>query len=236
MNKDEQEKIENFVLLTHDLKTNLTASKWLLGMLENGDFGELTKPQKDALRKVDEANNRMLSSISETLFLFRMGVTDQVYRFSPCDITGILTETLAQLQGELLKKNITIDYIAPSTEVVIQADKEKIRIVFQNIIDNAIKYGNSDSHISITVSKKDALVICTIANKGIGIPENEKEHIFERYFRASNSTSHETGNGVGLFGTKQIIEKHNGTIHFESNQNKLTSFTITLPIVQNTLQ
>jgi signal transduction histidine kinase len=233
MDKDEREKIENFVLLTHDLKTNLTASKWLLGMLENGDFGILTQTQRDALRKIDQANDRMLSSIRETLFLFRMGITDQVYRFSPCDINLIITDTLEQLQGELLKKNIVVEYTTPSEALIIQADLEKMRIVFQNIIDNAIKYGDIESVITISLSKNDSLLTCIITNKGIGIPEIEKAHIFEQYFRASNSKSHESGTGVGLFGTKQIIEKHNGTIHFESIQNKKTSFTITLPLEQH---
>lgn len=233
MEKEEHEKIDNFILLTHDLKTNLTASKWLLGMIENGDFGSLTPSQKEALQKIGDANDRMLSSINETLFMFRSGVTDQVYRFTPCDIHLVITETLTHLQGELRKKNITVEYTPPIDPLIIQADVEKMHIVFQNIIDNAIKYGDIESVITITLSKNETLLTCTITNKGIGIPETEKTHIFEQYFRASNSKSHEDGTGIGLFGTKQIVEKHDGTIVFDSIQNDTTSFIVTLPTNQN---
>lgn len=232
MEKEEKGKIDNFILLAHDLKTNLTASKWLIGMIENGDFGPLTPSQKEALQKIENANERMLLSINETLFMFRSGVTNQVYRFTPCDIHMIITETLAHLQGELRKKNITVSYTPPSEPIITESDVEKLRIVFQNIIDNAVKYGDIESTIDIALSHNHEAVTCTISNKGIGIPESEKEHIFEQYFRASNSKSHENGTGIGLFGTKQIIEKHGGTIFFESTQNGTTSFTITLPINQ----
>jgi signal transduction histidine kinase len=89
-----------------------------------------------------------------------------------------------------------------------------------------------DSTIDITLSDEQYCVMCTITNKGIGIPESEKEHIFKQYFRASNSRSHENGTGIGLFGTKQIIEKHGGKITFESVEGGYTSFIITLPLHQ----
>lgn len=229
MEKEEREKIDNFILMIHDLKTNLTASKWLLGMIENGDFGAVTHSQKEALEKITASNERMLTSISETLFMFQSGATNQIYRFIPCDIELIMTETLTHLQGELKKKNIVVEYIPSPEPVIIQADLEKIRIVFQNIIENAIKYGDIDSAIKINLTTDEESVQCTIINNGIGIPENEKRFIFEQYFRASNSRSHESGSGIGLFGTKQIIEKHGGTITFESIENQSTSFTVILP-------
>jgi signal transduction histidine kinase len=232
MEQHEREKIDNFILLSHDLKTNLTASKWLLGMIDNGDFGPLTTSQKEALEKVSESNERMLSSINETLFMFRSGITDQVYRFAPCDLHLIITDTLDHLQGELRKKNIVVAYTPPVEPLVVQADIEKMHIVFQNIIDNAVKYGDMESTIDIALLREQDWVTCTITNKGIGIPESEKEHIFEQYFRASNSRSHENGTGIGLFGTKQIIEKHSGKVAFESTEGGNTSFAITLPINQ----
>ncbi len=232
METEIEKKIDNFVLLAHELKTNLVASKWLLDMFENGDFGPIPNEQKEALIKIREANDRMLTSINESLFMFRNGITEQLYRLTPCDIDSVLTQTIEHFKGELSKKGMKIDYKKTETPINIYADYEKIRIVFQNIIDNAIKYGNPTSTITIVVSSDADFMHCKIENMGIGIPKNEQGTIFKQFFRASNSEQYEAGSGIGLYGTKQIIEHHRGEISFESEEQGKTVFTISIPLAE----
>jgi signal transduction histidine kinase len=111
------------------------------------------------------------------------------------------------------------------------SEEEKIRLVLQNIIENAIRYSNDGGVVKVSFEPKDDSVLVTVTDHGIGIPQELQKYVFERFFRATNAIKAETdGTGLGLFVTRSILEKINGKIWFESKEGKGTSFYFTIPI------
>ena len=112
----------------------------------------------------------------------------------------------------------------------IYADPDRLRQVFINIMDNAIKYSGDSPHIQITAEERNGSVIIRITDNGIGIEEEHLAHIFDKFYRVSNSKRPPVrGYGIGLFYVKTMIHMHNGTIRVESQPGKGSCFIITLP-------
>ena len=109
-------------------------------------------------------------------------------------------------------------------------DFDKMSIVFDNLLDNAVKYTSPGGDVILSVQKKDGKVEFKITDTGIGIPEDQKHRLFSKFFRADNAMLFQTsGSGLGLYMVKNIIDRHCGSISFESVENKGTIITFTLP-------
>ncbi len=104
--------------------------------------------------------------------------------------------------------------------------------VFSNLLDNAINYSPSSSKIYLEAIKQNNFVVVSVRDTGFGIPKNQQDKIFERFFRADNVAKNIAGSGLGLYMTKNIVEGHKGKIWFESKENKGTTFFVKLPITQ----
>jgi len=118
-----------------------------------------------------------------------------------------------------------------SSSFSFKFDKEKIAVVFDNILANAVKYTPPKGKISIKSFRREKDVQFKISDTGIGIPKKDIDKVFSKFFRSKNAVSFETsGSGLGLYVAKNIIERHGGTITLESEEGKGTTFIITLPI------
>jgi signal transduction histidine kinase len=117
----------------------------------------------------------------------------------------------------------------------VKADKEKIRIVVQNLLENSIKYSNDESKIFITVGKMDDnFVEISIKDTGIGISKTGQTKVFDKFYRDDNAQKKEAvGSGIGLYTSKKIVEKHGGKIWFETAENQGSTFFFTIPIWKN---
>lgn len=227
-------KSEFVSLATHQLRTPLSGVRWSLSMLINGEMGELTPDQKLYVMKTYESNNRMITLINDMLQADRVESGTLKFRFTPTNLVYLFDNILAELREIANKKNITLTLIADDTLPLLTIDPENMRIVLQNLIDNAIKYSHKDGEVKITIVKKDPVVEITFQDKGIGIPKEHQDKIFKRFFRASNAVHSETdGSGLGLYIVESIIQMHHGTIRFESKENEGTTFYVTLPINKN---
>ena len=111
------------------------------------------------------------------------------------------------------------------------ADKERIRLVVENILSNAVKYTLAKGKIEIGFSQKNEFLLCSIQDDGVGIPINQQEHVFEKFFRSDNVLKYQTeGTGLGLYIAKNIVEQLGGEIWFESRENEGTKFVFSIPI------
>ena len=114
----------------------------------------------------------------------------------------------------------------------IACDSKKLKIAIINLIENAIKYSSPKGHIDITVEESNKLLLIKIKDDGIGIPEKQKNYVFTKFFRGKNVMKVETeGSGLGLYLAKDIINKHDGNIWFESKEDMGTTFFVTLPYI-----
>lgn len=227
----EKLKTEFVSISAHQLRTPLSAIKWTLRMLLDGDLGEITKEQREFLEKTYQSNERMIKLINDLLNVTRIEEGRFIYKKSLVDFRDVVEKIIETYRDEISRKEIKLKYRKPEEKFSLFVDEEKISLAVQNLIDNAIRYTPQGGEIEVELKKGEKEILFKIKDSGIGIPEDQKERIFQKFFRAANAMKFVTeGTGLGLFITKNIIEAHGGKIWFESKEGKGTTFYFTLPI------
>jgi len=229
----EKMKTEFVSLTAHQLRTPLSAVKWTLRMLLDGDLGNITEEQRSFLEKTYNSNERMIDLINDLLNVTRIEEGRYLYRPTLADIEPVVQSVIGSYKGEFERKKIRFEFKKPEKKTgLVLIDEEKIRLAIQNLIDNAIAYSQSGDSVAVSlkyVNQKE--VELSVKDTGVGIPKDQQERIFTKFFRGANAIRMETeGSGLGLFITKNIIEAHGGRIWFESEENKGTTFYLTIPI------
>ena len=226
----ERLKSEFISIAAHQLRTPLSAIKWVLRMVIDGDTGKITKEQKATLLKGYDCNERVIKLVNDMLSVSRIEEGKFGYTFKNQDLSKII-ETVVDELGSLIKEQkINFSLEKPDKLPLVYMDQEKIEMVVENLIDNAIKYTPENGTVGITVKKKDGFINVKIKDNGIGIPKNEQAKLFSKFFRAQNVVRVETdGSGLGLFITRNIIEKHGGTISIKSEEGVGTEVNFSLP-------
>lgn len=216
----------------HELRTSLSALKWMFKMFLDRDLGEITADQESFLKKAYESNERMIKLVSETLSASHLEDATITYKFEQSDIIKLVEDVVFEFTGESHKQDIEIIFIKP-TEVIpeISIDPSKIRVVMQNLVENAIKYSNKGDKIFISIRLKAGEIEFSVRDTGIGIKKEDEDKIFSKFFRAENAKEKAgIGSGLGLMVTKKIVEHHKGKIWFENNENGGVTFYFTLPV------
>lgn len=223
-------KSEFVALVTHQLRTPLSGIKWSLSILLNGDIGLLPPEQRAYLSKTYESNERMIALINDLLQADRLESGLERFTFTPTPLQSLVREVIDELQPQAMRKKMHIELKAEGTLSPIPADVASLRMALQNLVDNAIKYSPVGSLVSVTTKDAGAHAEISVADPGIGIPPEAQPRIFSRFFRARNALlADAVGSGLGLYIAAEIVRKHNGDIRFETQENKGTIFTITLP-------
>ncbi len=231
----ERTKTEFVSLITHQLRTPLSATKWIFKMILEGDVGPVTREQTKWLQKGYLSNERMIRLINDLLEITRIEGGEYLYNPTTTDISAIVESAIDSLVDEARRKGIKLGLIKPQEALPkIKIDAEKIQLAISNILDNALRYTPKGGQV--TVSLKPAIngVECEVKDTGIGILSKEQDRIFERFFRGSNALLMETeGTGLGLYISKKIIEAHGGRIQFTSQENKGSAFKFFLPKIRD---
>lgn len=222
-----EEKIDFFLLSAHELRTSLTAMKWLFKMLHDGDYGPLSSDQISAIDQAARANDQMVALLNNTMNAIKND-GNITYEALPVHLPVFLAEIIKEFTGEAMSKHIVLTYHQSAVPITVTGDESKLRIALHNLIENAIKYSspNTEVIISLTTVASDAII--TIQDHGIGVSEEEAKHLFEKFFRAGNSA--ESGTGLGLYSTKLIIERQGGTVFMQSQPGQGSTVTVTLPL------
>ncbi len=232
LNKINAVKSDLISISAHQLRTSLSALKWIIKMFIDEDLGKLTNEQESFLQKAYNSNERMITLVNNLLILNRTEDITIPYTFKKIDLLNLTEEVIFEFSGETNKKEIDIIFLKPETPLPnINCDEEMIRVVLQNLIENAIKYSNQKDKIFISLKQKDDNIQISVHDTGIGISPDNKDDIFKKFFRAPNAIEKDNiGSGLGLFTTHNIIEKHNGKIWFENMPSGGTTFFVVLPI------
>ena len=222
-------KTEFVSLASHQLRTPLSIINWYAEMLLNGDRGDMSQAQKEYLGEISRANRRMIDLVNALLNVSRIDVGSFAVSPEIIDITEISKTVLKELSPEITRKNLSISQEYSPESLKYLGDPDLMRILFQNLLSNSVKYCEPGDSISISVSLGEDLVI-KIADTGIGIPNQAKSKIFEKLFRADNARHVDgDGTGLGLYIVKAITDASSGSISFESEENRGTLFIIHLP-------
>lgn len=223
-------KTEFVSLASHQLRTPLSSINWYTEMLLNGDAGKISKEQKDFLKEIYKGNQRMVDLVNALLNVSRIEMGTLAIEPELININNIVEDSLKEMEHMIEKGKIKISKKLDKDISKIKADKKLIRIVFQNLISNAIKYTPSKGSINVKTSDKDKDILIEVSDTGYGIPKKQQKNIFSKLFRADNVQEKDTeGTGLGLYIVKAIVDQAGGKIWFESEENKGTTFFIKLP-------
>ena len=228
----EKMKTEFVSVSAHQLRTPLSAIKWTLRMLLDGDLGEMTPEQKNFIEKTYWSNERMITLINDLLDVTRIEEGRYLYRPALTDFEPVIQFVIDSFGEEIKRKNIKCEFKKPEKKLPeIIMDVEKIKIAIQNLLDNAVRYTPLGGNVIISLKYGKNEIEFSITDNGVGIPESQKQRVFSRFFRGVNVIRLETeGTGLGLYIAKNIIETHGGRIWFESEEGKGTTFYFTLPV------
>lgn len=212
--------------ITHEFKTPIATISTALEAMKN--FNALDDKEKSE-KYINIANSQiqkldvMIEKILETATLNHedLNITKK-----PVNITNLIDEIVTKYQ--FISKNKTINFNSTIPDKIVNLDSFHFENAIGNIFDNAIKYGGNIIKAKLT-TENNALFL-TVSDNGIGIPKNQKNKVFEQFYRIPTGNKHTVkGFGIGLFYTKKIIEKHGGTIEIVYTKNIETTFKITLP-------
>lgn len=227
-------KSEFISIAAHQLRTPLSAIKWTFKMMIDGDVGDIALEQKEFLKRGYITNERMISLVNDLLNVSRIEEGRFGYEFKPEAIEDIIETLLKAAYPLFEEKKINFKLNKPTNPLrKINADAEKLTLSLENILNNAIKYTPSQGRISLVLEEKDNQLIITISDSGVGVPKDQLSKLFTKFFRGSNVIRLQTdGSGLGLFITKNIIEKHKGHISIQSEESKGTVVEIILPFLE----
>jgi len=236
-------KTEFVSLASHQLRTPLSAINWYTEMLLAGDAGSINEEQRKYLSEVYIGNKRMVELVNDLLNVSRLDMGTLVGEIKEINVIDLFRSVLNEIKPEIIEKNFKVEQNLENDILNFSADEKLLRMVFQNILSNAVKYTKSGGLIKINLLKinkgdnfgdkiiaEDSLVF-SVSDSGMGIPVQQQQKIFSKLFRADNAKESETeGTGLGLYVIKSIVDQSGGQVWFKSEENKGTTFYISFPL------
>lgn len=226
-------KSEFVSVAAHQLRTPLTGIKWALSSLAEEASG-FTGEQKKILSDAFSATNRLVELINDLLNVARIEEGRFGFNPKPQPLIPLLDSAHMRFKPVAEEKHIVLNFDPGRNIPMANFDEEKMAIVIDNLIENAIKYTAPGGKISVSVTNKNNWIEVAVEDTGIGIPKNQKERMFTKFFRSRNAQLYQTnGTGLGLYVSKNIVEQHGGILWFESEEGKGSTFHFSLPIYLN---
>lgn len=214
--------------ISHGLQTPLTIVKSELGKLKQ------QLPETGHFNAFERSIDMISKFIYDLLTLARLDKTENIAPLEPIDFSELVSDLAEYTTIPAEAEGITVsEAIAPN--IFVSGEKDRLTEAIVNILGNAMKYIGREGKkgIAVALSADSTHALLTISDTGIGIPESDLPHLFERFYRVNNNEAkHPKGTGLGLAITKRIIERHGGSISVKSTLGKGTTFTITLPLEQ----
>ena len=214
--------------VSHELKTPIGA----LSLLSEAILGAKDQPDevvRFATRMQSEAK-RLTELVQEIIDLSRLQSTDPLRHADPVEISDVVSDAVGQAQFSAESHGIELDVGAIEPASVI-GDRAQLTVALHNLIENAITYSPEGTRVSITATNRDGIVELSVADQGIGIPDNEQDRIFERFYRVDPARSRATGGtGLGLSIVKHVALNHGGDVKVWSKPGVGSTFSLLLPI------
>lgn len=216
-------------LASHQLRTPLSGTKWLIETLKRGIHGPLTAGQTEYIDELYKINERMTSLVHDMLGVLRIEGDGAQTKKENISTKNILATVFETLHGVAEDKQMTIQ-LHGDADFAVSTDPLLLRNILESLVANAITYSESGREVVVSVEQKEDAVVFSIKDSGIGIPRDEQRQIFERFYRASNAKTFDTrGSGLGLYIAAMLAKKIGARLSFESEEGKGSTFFIHLP-------
>lgn len=227
-------KSEFIGIISHQLRSPLAIFKWTLNAL--GDDLQKERLSMDAatpIRTLNETNQRMIRLVNMLLEMNRIESDRMVFRKRPVSLQKLTEKNIEAEKNYSREFAVSVTLTVRARNTTVYADEDKLQMVVQNLLDNAIRYSRPHGTASILIEETNANgIMWKITDTGVGIPKDEQRYIFSKFYRARNARTYQAeGNGIGLYLAKKIIEEHGGSMGFASKENSGTTFWFKIPIV-----
>lgn len=214
--------------VSHELRTPLTSIMGFSEILIDGAGGEITDEQREYLEIVGRSSRRMLRLIDDLLLLSRLETHSISIEVEPVDLAALIQDSLPELTAAAESAGVTLN-IATENGPPLFGDHGRLRQVIDNLVNNALKFAPG-GEVTVEAIREESAWVLKVSDTGMGIPQGDLEHLFEKFFRASNADPKRTpGTGLGLSITRAIVDLHHGEISVSSLQGVGTTFTVHFP-------
>lgn len=224
-------KTEFIAVAAHQLRTPLTAVNWALEALEGSALNE---DQKQFVDTAYAAVKNSLNTVNSLLDVSKIEEGKFGYEYQTIPLLSFLDDILKQAYDLGKQYEIAVFFDRPKEDCWVHVDAQKLGMVFYNLLDNAIKYNVEHGQVTVAVAihQESKTVTVSIADTGIGIPAEQLDKLFSKFFRADNAVKTVSdGNGLGLYIARNIVRNHGGDITVTSELNRGATFFVTLPTV-----
>ncbi len=229
----DKQKTEFVSIASHQLRTPLTAIKGYVSMILDGSFGALEEGVKEPVKRIFHSSERLSGTVEDFLNVTRIEQGRMQYEMMDTDICSLTKEAVEELTYAAEEKHISLSLVCDLKEYAISADREKLRQVVLNLIDNAIKYtpkGGVSVHVFEKTTGRRTFAVIEISDTGIGIPYTFMNEIFGKFNRGENSPMYyANGSGIGLYIANEIVRAHHGAIEVKSKEGEGAVFSVMLP-------
>jgi len=218
--------------VSHELRTPLTSIRGYVDIILEDETEALSSEQKGFLEVVDRNADRLLQLVGELLIVAQLDAGKLGLAFADVDLESLAAESVEAARPLAEEKRITLALdVAPVPN--LEGDRARLAQLLDNLVSNAVKFTPEGGRVEIQVRASDGHARIQISDTGIGIPTEQQEHVFERFFRAPGTTAQAVpGTGLGLAIARAIVEAHDGSISLESREGEGTTFRVELPLPQ----
>ncbi len=232
----------NFIsVASHEMRTPLTVLRGHSEAMLEKLFGPLTEPQQRSLETCLSVVDRLTGTFNDLVEILRFDRREVTLNRSRFDLGEVVRETVADFEPHAERRKLAVE-VECDEPFLIDADREKLRLVLGNIVQNAVKFTPDGGRVEIGLIREGTLINLTVRDEGIGIESGELDRIFDRFYTTADTTRHKSGkfefatrgSGLGLSIAKSYVEAHGGTIRAESDgPGKGSCFRIRLPLAEN---
>jgi PAS domain S-box-containing protein len=217
--------------VSHELRTPLASILGYTDILVNGEVGAMTPDQEEFLEIIDHNARRLLTLINDLLTLSGLESGRVVVRPEPTDLCELVCQNMQIHAPAVSARRQRLDLAIPEGVLTAVVDPDRISQVLTNLVSNAIKFTTDEGRLSVSLAVAGDHAVLRVSDSGIGISDDDRDRLFERFFRAGNALERAIpGTGLGLAICKGIVDAHNGRLEVDSALGRGTTVTVTVPL------
>ncbi|HUP26409.1 MAG TPA: ATP-binding protein [Candidatus Limnocylindrales bacterium] len=226
----ENSKDEFISIASHQLRTPATIVKQYLGMILEGYSGKLKPAQAELLRIAYENNEHQIETINDLLKVAQADANKVTLVREETNLVLLLDDIIRDQQKKYIRKDLTLCFIHKDSQVLAMVDPLHLRMVFDNLLDNAYKYSHENTKVTVELALTEQAAIIKIRDQGVGIDKKDMDKLFQKFSRIANPLSFVGGTGLGLYWAQKLIDLHSGKLTASSVIGKGTTFTVKVPL------
>jgi len=224
-------KSEFVSVVSHQLRSPLSNLRWAIELLMSGRLGKIEEKQTEYFKILKENSARMGELVSDLLIVSRIETAKLPLKKQEFSLEDLINNLIKEFEPFAKASNVEIKFEPEKNLPKVFSDPSQLRLVIENLLDNAIRYVREKGQVEIKLKKRDKDLYFEIKDTGVGIPREDQKYIFQKFFRSENILRYQTqGSGLGLYISKAIVERSGGKIGFKSEEGKGSTFWFTIPI------